>query len=35
LSLVVAALSMIFSTALKIRHCILNFNMQETTGGKK
>jgi TRAP-type C4-dicarboxylate transport system permease small subunit len=35
LSLVVAALSMIFSTILKIRRCIMNFNTQEPTGGKK
>jgi TRAP-type C4-dicarboxylate transport system permease small subunit len=35
LSLVFAALSMIFSTILKIRRCIMNFNTQETTGGKK
>ncbi|MDR1308059.1 MAG: TRAP transporter small permease subunit [Treponema sp.] len=35
LSLVVAALSMIFSTVLKIRRCIMNFTAQETTGGKK
>ncbi|MDR1257618.1 MAG: TRAP transporter small permease subunit [Spirochaetaceae bacterium] len=35
LSLVVAALSMIFSTILKIRRCIMDFNTQETTGGKK
>jgi TRAP-type C4-dicarboxylate transport system permease small subunit len=35
LSLVVAALSMIFSTVLKIRRCIMNFNKKESTGGAK
>ncbi|MDR3160884.1 MAG: TRAP transporter small permease subunit [Spirochaetaceae bacterium] len=35
LSLVFAALSMIFSTILKIRRCIMNFNTQAPTGGKK
>jgi TRAP-type C4-dicarboxylate transport system permease small subunit len=35
LSLVVAALSMIFSTILKIRRCIMNFNKNETTRGGK
>jgi hypothetical protein len=35
LSLVFAGLSMIFSTILKIRRCLMNFNAQETTGGKK
>ncbi|MDR1301212.1 MAG: TRAP transporter small permease subunit [Treponema sp.] len=35
LSLVAAALSMIFSTILKIRRCIMNFNTQKATGGKK
>ncbi|MDR0387928.1 MAG: TRAP transporter small permease subunit [Treponema sp.] len=35
LSLVVAGSSMIVSTALKIRRCIMNFNMKETAGGEK
>jgi TRAP-type C4-dicarboxylate transport system permease small subunit len=33
LSVVVTALSMILSTILKIRRCIMNFNQEETTGG--
>ncbi|MDR1074349.1 MAG: TRAP transporter small permease [Treponema sp.] len=35
LSLVFAGLSMAFSTILKIRRCIINFNKKETTGGGK
>jgi TRAP-type C4-dicarboxylate transport system permease small subunit len=35
LSLVTAGLSMIFSTILKIRRCIIKFNKKETTGGAK
>jgi TRAP-type C4-dicarboxylate transport system permease small subunit len=35
LSLVFAALSMIFSTILKIRRCIMNFNTQAAAGGAK
>jgi TRAP-type C4-dicarboxylate transport system permease small subunit len=35
LSLLVAASSMFFSTILKIRRCIMNFNTKETTGGEK
>jgi TRAP-type C4-dicarboxylate transport system permease small subunit len=33
LSLVVAALSMILSTILKIKRCVINFNRKETEGG--
>ncbi|MDR2782994.1 MAG: TRAP transporter small permease subunit [Treponema sp.] len=35
LSLVFASLSMVFSTILKIRRCILTFNKKEATGGAK
>ncbi|MDR0706600.1 MAG: TRAP transporter small permease subunit [Treponema sp.] len=35
ISLVVAGLSMIFSTILKIRRRIINFNKKETAGGAK
>jgi TRAP-type C4-dicarboxylate transport system permease small subunit len=33
ISLVVAALSMILSTILKIKRCVINFNRKETEGG--
>ncbi|MDR2418752.1 MAG: TRAP transporter small permease subunit [Treponema sp.] len=33
ISLVVAALSMIHSTILKIKRCVINFNRKETEGG--
>ncbi|MDR0452751.1 MAG: TRAP transporter small permease subunit [Treponema sp.] len=33
LSLVVAAISMVLSTILKIKRCIVNFNRDETAGG--
>jgi hypothetical protein len=33
LSLVLASMSMVISTILKIKRCIINFNKNETKGG--